>query len=55
MRALIKDSSDTSKRLLPGSVPNLELNNMLIVNSHNIVSKFHTDGDVVLVIELVVN
>ena len=54
MRPLIKNSRDGSESLLTSCVPNLELNDVLVVYSHDIVSEFYADGNVMLIVELVV-
>ena len=55
MTSLIEDSSDASEALLTSCVPNLELNDVLVVNSHHIVTELDPNGHIVLVIELVVD
>ena len=55
VRAFVKNPCNTAESLLASSVPDLQLNNMLVVNPHDVVSELHSNGDIVLVIELIVN
>ena len=55
MRAFVENSSNTAESLLASSIPDLELNDVLVIYAHDIVSKLHSNCDVVLVIELIIN
>ena len=54
MRAFVEDTSDASVWLLTCSVPNLQLNDMLIVNSHHVVAKLHSNSNIVIFIEYII-
>ena len=54
MAALVEDSSYGAETFLTCSVPNLQLNDMLIVNSHHVVAKLHTNSNIVIIIEYII-
>lgn len=52
MRAPVKDLRDRLERLLPGSVPDLQLE-YLLLDSHQESAELHAHGDLVVLHELV--
>lgn len=55
MAAFVEDPCYTSIRLLTSSIPYLELNDMLIVNPHYIISKLNTNRHIVVFMEGILN
>ena len=53
--SLVKNSGYAPETFLACCIPNLKLDDVLIVDPQNIVAEFNTDGHVVLVVERVVN
>ena len=51
----IKDSDDASETLLSCCIPYLELDYVLIVNSHDIISKLNTNSNIMFIIEGIIH
>ena len=55
MRTFVEDASNAAIRLLASGVPYLQLNYVLIVDSHYIVAKLYSDCHIVIFIEHIVS
>ena len=55
MTSCVEYSRYRSVRLLACGVPNLQLNYMLIINLHDIVSELDPNGDIMILMEGILN
>ncbi len=55
MTALVKYSDYGPKAFLAGSIPYLQLNYVLVVNSHYVVAELHSNSDIVVIAKTILD